>query len=476
MLHRHVLDASITTATLNADANVTFTPKPATPLVELIQAGTSLVSPSDDSMSLSETISANSMLKDAGGSIPHDLAMEEIVALAADTVSGMLNVTRNVVRPIILDQVEMLDAYLDEELNHGHRHEILPVFLEDAFSNASIVALVEKYAETAVATPPMSSAIFPDYDGGQLRELIKTGITRIDNDIDTLLTDLAPEFLFELYQGTFRAQLAPSRVGLDEQAKARLDRASAILSFFIAKRFYEDTPEGVSVSLPEFKEAVSMHLSQAGRRVYRVIAQREAFIRQQRLILDMPQASNTEKPILVVGEVYNQYLKDGGKPEWLMGACLAGERMPSPNTLNSEAETFQRMYDRAERLHKAQNTAKRNSAMAVGMRKQLLAYISAVDEDDKSIVIDPKDTLRARALDVVAATPISASLTTYQYVRTVVCKVFFPHTQALRILSDIDAHAQNNPSLSPREAATLATIDLVCEWAASQIDVTRNAR
>ena len=56
------------------------------------------------------------------------------------------------------------------------------------------------------------------------------------------------------------------------------------------------------------------------------------------------------------------------------------------------------------------------------------------------------------------------------------CKVFFPHTQALRILSDIDAHAQNNPSLSPREAATLATIDLVCEWAASQIDVTRNAR
>ena len=99
-----------------------------------------------------------------------------------------------------------------------------------------------------------------------------------------------------------------------------------------------------------------------------------------------------------------------------------------------------------------------------------------MDEDDKSIVIDPKDTLRARALDVVAATPISASLTTYQYVRTVVCKVFFPHTQALRILSDIDAHAQNNPSLSPREAATLATIDLVCEWAASQIDVTRNAR
>ena len=144
MLHRHVLDASITTATLNADANVTFTPKPATPLVELIQAGTSLVSPSDDSMSLSETISANSMLKDAGGTIPHDLAMEEIVALAADTVSGLLNVTRNVVRPIILDQVEMLDAYLDEELNHGHRHEILPVFLEDAFSNASIIALVEK--------------------------------------------------------------------------------------------------------------------------------------------------------------------------------------------------------------------------------------------------------------------------------------------------------------------------------------------
>jgi len=32
MLHRHVLDACLTTATLNADANVLFKPKPATPL------------------------------------------------------------------------------------------------------------------------------------------------------------------------------------------------------------------------------------------------------------------------------------------------------------------------------------------------------------------------------------------------------------------------------------------------------------
>jgi len=56
---------------------VLFKPKPATPLAELIQAGTTLIEPSDDSMSLTETISANSMLKDAGGSIPHDRSMEE---------------------------------------------------------------------------------------------------------------------------------------------------------------------------------------------------------------------------------------------------------------------------------------------------------------------------------------------------------------------------------------------------------------
>jgi hypothetical protein len=476
MLHRHVLDACLTTATLNADANVLFKPKPATPLAELIQAGTTLIEPSDDSMSLTETISANSMLKDAGGSIPHDRSMEEIVKLAADAVSGMLNITRNVVRPIILDQVEMLDAHLDEELTHGHRHEILPVFLEDAFSNTSIVALVEKYAETAVDAPPLSSAIFPAFDGAQLRELIKTGITRIDNDVDTLLADLPPEFLIELYQSKFRAQTIASKVNLSSQAAARIERAEAIMSFFIAKRFYEETPEGVTVSLPEFKEAAASHLAQAGRRVYRTIAQREAFIRQQRLILDMPHASNTEKPILVVGEVYNQYLKEGGKPEWVMGACLAGEKLPSPNTLNSESETFQRMYDRAERLHKSQNNAKRVSVMVSGIRKQLMAYIAAVDESDKSIIIDPKDVLRQRVEEVVSGIAVHANLSTYEYVRVVVCMVFFPHTQALRILSDIDAHALKNPSLSPREAATLATIDLVCEWAASQVDVTRNAR
>ncbi len=476
MLHRHVLDACLLTASVNTDAAICLTPKVGTPLSDLIQSGSTLVEASDDAVDLTESISFNSMLKDSGGSIPHDLAMEEIVKLASDAVSTMLNVTRNVVRPIIVDQTEMLDVFLDEELKHGHRHEILPVFLENAFANPSITSLTDRYAETPVRDVLRGTALFPERDGAELLELIKTGISRIDVDIATILDDLPPEFLVNHYNHTFRGFPKPPESGLDEQAQQRIDRAGAMISFFIAKRFHEETPEGVEVSAAEFAEAVAIQMSQAGRRIYRIVSQREAFIRQQRLILSMPTASQTNRPIIVVGEVYNQYLKEGGKPEWLMGACLAGERAPTPNTLNAESEMFQRMYERAERLHKSQNNAKRVSAMVSGMRKQLLTYISAVDESDKSIIIDTKEVLRKRANEVLESVAVHANLSTYEYVRKVVCSVFFPHTQSFRILSDIDAHAAKNPSLTPREAATLTTIDLVCEWVASQIEVKRNVK
>jgi len=476
MLHRHVLEAITTTASINADSNIVFRPKQSTPLEELISSGVSLIDDTDDAVNIIESIHLNTMLKDSGGTIPHDLAMEEVVKLASDAVSSMLNITRNVVRPFIVDQVNKLEAYVDDHLEKGHRHEILPVFLESAFSNPSITSLTERYAETPVDDVLRSSTVFPKLDGAQLRELIKTGITRIDNDIATLLDDLPPEFLFNMYEESFRASFVEQPKGLDEQAQARLDRANAMLSFFIAKRFYEETPSEVTISLSEFNNAVAGHLSQAGRRIFRIVAQREAYIRQGRLILSMPQPNMFKKPIVVVGEVYNQYLKDGGKPEWLMGACLAGERMPSPTTLLTEGQVFQNTYDRAERMHKSQNGAKRNSALAAGMREQLSAYISAVDENDKSIVIDSKEVLRQRADEYIGSTAIHANLSTYEYVRVIICKVFFPQTEALRILTEIDAHAANNPALTPREAATLTTIDLVCGWVASQIDVVRNAR
>ena len=84
--------------------------------------------------------------------------------------------------------------------------------------------------------------------------------------------------------------------------------------------------------------------------------------------------------------------------------------------------------------------------------------------------------MRQRADEYIGSTAIHANLSTYEYVRVIICKVFFPQTEALRILTEIDAHAANNPALTPREAATLTTIDLVCGWVASQIDVVRNAR
>ncbi len=63
----------------------------------------------------------------------------------------------------------------------------------------------------------------------------------------------------------------------------------------------------------------------------------------------------------------------------------------------------------------------------------------------------------------------------YGTIRKLVCNAIFPHTNALQILEAIDAVCHENPKIEVREAALLATIEIVATWVAKLCRVETHA-
>ena len=64
---------------------------------------------------------------------------------------------------------------------------------------------------------------------------------------------------------------------------------------------------------------------------------------------------------------------------------------------------------------------------------------------------------------------------TYRSVRDVLGMCAFDHTNALDMLNRIDEYGAKFPDIEPREAAYYAYRDMLVEWAASMLDVSRTA-
>jgi len=462
MLKQSSIFAANPVAEFFADRNLRLTPVDNTPLMDLSVLSYSAVTDLTESeMTVTEyssALMAGSMTKDLSGVPQHDITMDELVTVAKGSVTNMLQHAKTVAMPVVNEIYSDADALITSYISTANRHSIQTDFLESIFDNQIFLGFIEKYADVAKRHTSTDSHIYPELTGEQLLKMLSTGITRVDADVEKLLAALPDRTLMITYNNSFR--------GILDASIEVSERVSAVITYLLARAFELEVPENTEVDLSVYKLATANIASQAGRAAFQAVAKRKLANDSRQLLLNIPHPSTFNDAIVVNGEVYNRWLKDGGTPEILLGMTIRGDRITNYDTLLKLKDELEGAYQRNERLQITAASANKLSLLKDSTYRAMATYIRSLDEDVNTAVLFTK--LR-NGLDAI---PANENTVPFDYVRKVVCEVFYSHTKSLLILEQIDRICAADKTVEPREAATLVVIDVVCDWIVSQMEVS----
>ena len=412
---------------------------------------------------------ATSVASNIDGSSPHDEVMDESIKLLTKSVSFVLNHTRNVVLPMIKKAaIEMLADILESANGDLAPLDIVPYYFKPLWNSPVFQDLVNRYS--GISTPVVKfrgGAIECDC-GEDYAQLLLTGAGSFDDEVREFARDVGAERIKAVWDAIFGGQATSS----DAVLGSRYDRFDTnAIAFLMARRMTMDVPAGVDMGLSEWKDYVASIVQAAGVACINAYRTRDLDMGSNRLIISAPVGDEPRGSVIVVGDVYDRFLKDGGSPEIIFGALYSNEPR-TYSALLSQGEFHAKVWKRIYSLHRTNLSFERYRAMIEGLRLAVSKAITEMAEDELPAT---RAELQNRLNERLTHVKQKDMEDIYHVARKAICRVIFPHTDAEKMLLAIDAAAEANPDLDPREAALMATIEYVSQWLASLIQVDKVA-
>jgi hypothetical protein len=306
---------------------------------------------------------------------------------------------------------------------------------------------------------------------------MKTGTSRFDDEVKTFIEYVGDEKLADVYCNAFeKVDALENKVrpvyNLNMLAKNK-DFDSVLIIHLLARRFYKEVPEGVNLSLVDHRDYVSRVIEQSGRIICRFLDDRERAYKRKDLGVQYPSTTfSNDNPswniIYVNGDIYNDWLKNGGCPEILFGSAIT-HRERGGDTLLEQGEYYKNAWERQCRIRESELKNQMYSKSILALRRAMSKQINQLTDDQ--LVIEDRGVLHDRLVEQLKDITPKSFKDMYYCVRKLVCRTMFPHTEAEDILCKIDEIGKRYPEMEVREAALLATIDLVTDWVAQFIIV-----
>lgn len=503
MLKHNALHVADRLTTMMADRGYAVAPTNGGVIDNLVDAARPILSldfyatPVSDVGTVAQVMPVNvlaqtSLEKDPNGEYRHGRVLEETLFVVANAIRADHDFARNGVNPIIRGIVEAVEKAEQDRVGEGNlRPDVAPYFYADLWENSSFVSMVGRYGDTPVTKAYVANPI-PMPEGSELMELVKTGVASIDTDVEALLESRGEEYVARVYRAVFEndsvqtADLELRGNSFEDGwffSNSRISIDAVIIAHLIAKALSKrEAPENYTKS--KYDEAISSVMGASGQRLYRAIKQREQDAKNQQLVLaygynlvDSPLGGRPRfvSPyggvIVVNGDVYNEYLEKGGSPEALMGA--AGLNQPRDlGEILARNEELLAAYKRREAIVQEQLSAGRFARVVEMVRTEVFRFLNSLDESE---MVRSRDEYAKVIREELATFRTNDIESLWYFVRRLICRVFFPHTNALRCLTKIDDVATRMPDADVKIATFHATIEMLVDWTFEQVEVNKLA-
>lgn len=429
---------------------------------------------------ITDALVGASVRKNAQGFCEHDMVMDEAVDVISQTVRTNLNIAKNEVNPKIKAVAELTQQFMDGMENVGApRVSIQPVEWHKIWTNSAFLSMIERYENSPVRDVTLAAYIPSPESVEGFQELMKTGVARLDADIAEFIDSVSEDFLKYAYSSVFGDKRNGANVktnsttALFSPYAPDPDRPKvALVTFFLTKGLMEHIPEGVNMTLSEYRVFISGVMEQAGRALVRYINDRERNTANNKLIVSYPDVERDyvgymESYIQVNPVVYKRFLEAGGTVETLLGAAVS-DRQVQYQVLLDQKDKYEKAWVRHERLLNTTNGLKRANNAVKALWEAGCQVIDEMDESER--LCEPEVYKRRLRVEIDKLTGHWWEYL-YMTIRKVICQAIYPHTDAEAILMAIDNAAEMNPGIDIREAGLLAVIEIVSEWVAKLIKV-----
>ena len=412
----------------------------------------------------------------------HDDALAKAASVISKAVQYDLHLAKNVVNPLIRSVLDSVHEELRQRTaSMATVLSIVPDKYESIWTNALLTDLVAPYSDVAAFDIKAGANIHPMLPVEAILGLLKTGSTRLDSDIDKFVKEIGVEFVVETYKQFYALTMqegdTTAMEALSQLDTGLIGRKRAVLVHLMARRLSAAPLEGINMNLSSYELMMAEVINHTGRIINRVFEVRARSNRYKTLVQRWP-APNAEYMVrspelgqLVVNyDIYEEWLKAGGTPEILFGAAVS-DRCEQYDQLLAKGEDYAVIWaNRASMVKSAQRSNVFNdtiSAMKIAISKEIAGL------DEVGLSGRSAEALQHRLTHCLGQVTIDCITDLYECVRSVVCDVLYPSTNAKTVLTRIDSVAKANPDLTIREAGLLAVIDIVTEWVAKLISVTR---
>lgn len=410
-------------------------------------------------------------VKDVTGRFAHGEKLEAALNVAATAIQEQLIFARNTVNPIverIVNSIEQAESNRAGET--ALRPEIVPYFYSELWSNNSWLATVERFADVPASRVNIRDR-FGDPVGDELTKWVLTGATALDKDITELLSVKPEGWLFNIYRAVFQQEQdtlhAMDMIGTADQkgwffSNSRRCIDEAAVSYLLARGILREAPEWLS---ERQKEDLATVVNAAGLRCQRVTNHRQEDKRGELLVYGYGIFGGVNGArvgqVFVNGDLYNDFLGKGGSPELLMGSAYGPKlrRVEEILVARQELENRYKAHEvRIAEIYASERLGRYNDLL----RAELINEMRKIPDEAlhcsrEEMVVKIRQCagdLRVKDIDAL-----------WEYVRRSVCRIFFPHTNALTVLIRYDDTHARMPDADPRIIGFYAAIELLTEWA-----------
>lgn len=409
-----------------------------------------------------------SKFRDHTGAVDHDLVQAEVIEVVAGVVAGNLDVAKNVVNPICLDVLARLDSTVQQaaarEINNI---AVVPDFFGEVWNNPQLTNLTEMF-ETTAPTNIELRGIVPDISDEAVAELVVTGVSPLDQDVVAEFAKDNSALLGKVYREVFVRSKPSDRELSDILNPLASNRSQILAVFLLARRLSDDIPDGISISLADYRLYLANIMAQAGYAITRLQALRERAIKTRTLLRGFPFLPPAGEALVVVnGPVYNEWLKAGGTPEILLGSFITDGELDF-DTLIAKGAEYTKAWNRHLAIKAQIVSDDRYSRIVAGLNAVMVAVIREQAADTNGPSKDQMFDALKTQLDMIHRKDIDDVA---HLVQRVVCRVMFRHTDAESILNRMDYISGQYPDMEISEVTLLATIDHVATWVRKLVDI-----
>lgn len=175
--------------------------------------------------------------------------------------------------------------------------------------------------------------------------------------------------------------------------------------------------------------------------------------------------SNERNCITVNSEVYQQYLDDGGTADSIMGRSIANDSVNGKKQILDKVIEYTATYRRNSAALESASRVNKLKRTKSGLRRWVNTHMASLET---AAPIDKRYGLQL-AYASIEALRTSDIEDTYQCCKGIVARDLYYFTNAFEFLDYMDQAVKHNPELNPDEAAMVATLETVSDYAVGQL-------